>query len=89
MASTVFTTRLDETLKAQLDEIARFEDRSTSYIATQAIRAYVEERLATRELIGLGLELAEQNAGGVEAGRVHDWLLGDSDRPFPEADPAG
>lgn len=86
MATTSFTTRIDADLKAQLDLIARFEDRSTSYMANQAIRAFVEERQATRELIATGLALVEQEAPSLAASSIHDWLLAEGETPFPEAD---
>ncbi|TCS59738.1 hypothetical protein EDD52_11941 [Primorskyibacter sedentarius] len=86
MATTSFTTRIDSELKMQLDRIARFEDRSASYVANQAIRAYVEERLATRNLIETGLALVEQGAPTLAPNAVHDWLKADDDRPFPKHD---
>lgn len=84
MSTTSFTTRIDADLKAQLDRIARFEDRSASYMANQAIRAFVEERLATRELIETGLALVDRNTPSLAQDTVHDWLKADDDRPFPE-----
>lgn len=88
MATTSFTTRIDTDLKAELEQIARFEDRSASYMANQAIKAMVEERKATRELIELGLALVEQGAPSIPASEIHDWFMADDDRPFPEARPA-
>ena len=85
MATTSFTTRIDTDLKAQLDRIARFEDRSSSYMANQAIRAFVEERLATRDLVETGLALVERNAPSLAPDAVHDWLKADDDAPFPDA----
>jgi predicted transcriptional regulator len=85
MPTTSFTTRLDSELKTQLDEIARYEDRSSSYIANQAIKNFVEERLATRELVELGLKLAEQDAPTISSKQVHDWFMADEDTEFPIA----
>lgn len=84
MATTSFTTRIDTDLKAQLDRIARFEDRSASYMANQAIRVFIEERLATRDLVETGLALIDRTAPSMTAKDVHDWLKADDDRPFPE-----
>lgn len=86
MATTSFTTRIDAELKAQLDQIARFEDRSASYMANQAIRAFVEERQATRHLVDTGLALVEREAPSLAAGSVHEWLTAEDDRPFPTPD---
>jgi predicted transcriptional regulator len=85
MATTSFTARIDTDLKAQLDRIARFEDRSSSYMANQAIRAFVEERLATRDLVETGLALVERNAPSLAPDAIHDWLKADDDAPFPNA----
>lgn len=84
MATTSFTTRIDEELKAQLDRIARFEDRSASYMANQAIRAFVEERLATRDLVETGLAMVDRTAPSIAPKDVHDWLTSDDDRAFPK-----
>ena len=84
MASASFTHRMDPDLKAELERIARFDDRSASYIANLAIRAFIEERQATRELVLEGLRQVEAGAPFVSADEVRDWILADDDRPFPE-----
>jgi predicted transcriptional regulator len=84
MSSTSFTHRLDPELRAELERIARFDDRSASYVAKQAIRAYVEERRATRDLLREGLRQVEAGAPSLSPEEVHDWLVADDDRPFPE-----
>jgi predicted transcriptional regulator len=40
--TTVVTTRIDAALKARLDALARCTKRSKSYLAAEAIAAYVE-----------------------------------------------
>ena len=40
--STTMTIRLDEAVKAQLDRLADATDRSKSFLAAEAVRAYVE-----------------------------------------------
>jgi predicted transcriptional regulator len=85
MASVPFTHRLDPALKAELERIARFDDRSASDVANLAIRAFIEEREATRELVREGLRQVEAGASGIATDDVHDWLLADDDRPFPKA----
>ena len=88
MPTVSFTHRIDPDLKSELDRIARYEDRSASYMANLAIRGLVEERRATRELIDTGLEFAKAGGPSVEAADIHDWLLSDEDVPFtkPRAD---
>ena len=84
MAAASFTHRMDPDLRAELEKIARFDDRSASYIANLAIRGFVEERQATRELVLEGLRQAEAGVRSVPAEAVQDWLVADDDRPFPE-----
>lgn len=88
MPTTSFTTRIDAELKADLEQIAQFEDRSASYIANQAIRNFVEERKATRELVELGLEMVDRGMPGIAPEAVHEWMLADDEQPFPSARPA-
>lgn len=84
MASTSFTHRMDPELRAELEKIARSDDRSASYIANLAIRAFVEERRATRALVHEGLRQVVAGTPSVPAEAVHDWLMADDDRPFPQ-----
>jgi predicted transcriptional regulator len=82
----MFTTRLDAELKAEIERIARTEDRSASWVANQAIRAFVEERRAVRELVDAGLEMVAREAPGIAPEAMHAWMLAEDDRPFPVAD---
>ncbi len=83
LATASFTTRIDADLKAELERIARFEDRSASYMANQAIRNFVEERRATRDLVKLGLEMIENGAPGIPEEDVEAWLMAEEEQPFP------
>lgn len=86
MATTSFTTRMETDLKADLEEIARMENRSASFLANQAIRSMVEERKATRDLVELGLEMVEASEPTIAPKDIHAWLLAeDESAPFPEA----
>lgn len=85
MPTAMFTARLDAGLKAELERIARAEDRSASWVANQAIRAFVEERRAVRELVDAGLDMVERDASGASPEAVHDWMAAEDDRPFPSA----
>ncbi len=84
MASASFTHRIDPDLKAELERIAQFDDRTASYVANLAIRSFVEERIATRELLVEGLRQVEANVPSASADEVRDWLLAEDDRPFPQ-----
>jgi predicted transcriptional regulator len=85
MPTASFTTRIDADLKAELEAMARFEDRSASWLANQAIRNFVEERVATRELLRAGLAAIAHGAAGIEPGAVHAWLSADDAAAFPRA----
>jgi predicted transcriptional regulator len=84
MASASFTHRMDPELRAELERIARFEDRSASYVANQAIRAFIAERQATRELVREGLRQIVAGAPSLSADEVRDWFLAADERPFPD-----
>ena len=83
MPTTSFTTRIDAALKAELEQIARYEDRSASYMANLAIRSLVEEHKATRELVETGLELIGQDTPSIAPRDVHDWFMTEDDAPLP------
>ena len=83
MPTTTFTTRIDADLKARLEEIAKQEDRSTSYMANQAIRSLVEEREATARLAVFATKHLEDLERFDEAD-VDAWLDSPDDAAFPE-----
>jgi predicted transcriptional regulator len=87
MPTASFTARIDADLKAELEAIARFEDRSASWLANQALRNFVDERIATRELLRAGLGLIESGAEGAAPEDVHRWLSADDERSFPGSPP--
>ncbi len=84
MPSASFTHRIDPELRAELERIARFEDRSASWVANLAIRSFVEERQATRELVREGLRQVEAGEPSIPPDAVHDWLLAEDGRAFPK-----
>lgn len=84
MGTSIFSTRIDSDLKEELQRIAKAERRSASFIANQAIENLVAERRATRELVELGMQLAEQGASSIPAEDIHSWILAEDDTaPFP------
>jgi predicted transcriptional regulator len=84
MTSVSFTHRIDPELRAEIEKIARFEDRSASWVANLAIRGFVNERQATRDLVREGLRQVAGRAPSIPSEEVREWLLADDDRPFPE-----
>lgn len=85
MGTATFTTRLDTDVKAGLETIARYEDRSASYLANQAITALVEERKATHELIEVGLQLIDKGVS-ISEEAMDAWFDGADDAAFPAPD---
>ncbi|MFN3717264.1 MAG: hypothetical protein ACK4UW_00005 [Rhizobium rhizophilum] len=85
MNKVVLTTEIDAGLIQALEEIARFDNRSASDLADQAIRNLVEERVATRELLQHGLRLVDAgDVRAVDSADMHRWLLSDENE-FPTA----
>jgi RHH-type transcriptional regulator, rel operon repressor / antitoxin RelB len=79
--TTVVTARIDAALKAKLDALARSTRRSKSYLAAEAIAAYVE--LHQWQIGEIEAGIAELDAGqalsGGEAAAEYDRLT----RPSP------
>ena len=86
MPTTTFTTRIDQDLKARLERLAKFEKRSASYVANEAIRHIVEEREATHDLVNVGLAMIDKGVGFISEEAVDAWLHAPDDAPFPEPD---
>jgi predicted transcriptional regulator len=85
MSNASLTTRIDAALKAELEEIARFDNRSTSYMANMAIANLVDERRATRELVRTGLALVQKDAPSISSDAIQTWFLADDEQPFPDS----
>lgn len=85
MPTASFSARIDQELKTELEQIARYERRSAGFIACQAIRNFVEERRATRELIDTGLKLVEMGGSHLSSQEFHSWLESAEDVAFPRA----
>lgn len=70
--TTVVTARVSAELKAKLDALARSTNRSKSYLATEAIAAYVEQNAWQIEEIEAGI--AELDRGDILSDREIDAL---------------
>lgn len=88
MSSIPFTIRLDPETKASLEAAAKASDRTSGYLAKQAISAY----LAAREEKRLAIEAAIKEADKgifVSEGAVEKWMDSwgtDNELPRPEPD---
>jgi predicted transcriptional regulator len=80
--------RMEKALKQQLDKEAEREDRSVTYLAQEAISAYLEEKKAWRKM----LREAEKELGKgvfVSGEAVMAWMKSwgtDNELPMPEPD---
>ncbi len=71
--SSILTIRLESRVKAKLDKLAKSSKRSKSFLAAEAIAAYVEAESWQLSEIESGLK--ELNDGrGVDHADVKDWL---------------
>ena len=73
------TTRIDSDLKEELHHLADAERRNESIVANQSVKHLTAERRATRELVELGMQLAEQGASSIPAEDIHSWILAEDD----------
>jgi predicted transcriptional regulator len=73
--SETITIHLSADLKRQLESLATRTNRSPSWLAAQAISAYVEAQIGQIEQIETAVGLADSDqAVWVEAAEVDDWL---------------
>ena len=88
MNNVPFSLRLDPVLKSRLEEVAQSEDRSASYVATQAIESFLNARDAKRAEIEAALFEADKGIF-VSQEAVHRWMESwdtDNELPMPEPD---
>ena len=79
-ASTTMTIRVSPETKEKLERIATNTKRSKSFLAAEAVSAYVDHELQIIEEINRGL-------ADVEAGRVvpHEQVMAEADQIIAEA----
>ena len=86
MTSTTFTVRVDETTRERLEKLARSTGRSRSYLAAEAINAYLE--VNEWQVAGIERAMASLDSGQAVAHEaVRDWVgswAGDGERAKPE-----
>jgi predicted transcriptional regulator len=88
MSSVPFSLRLNPIVKKRLDAEAKRIDRSSSWLATQAIEAMLEARAAKEEAIRLALIEAEKGEF-ISSEAMHRWIDSwgtENEVPEPEID---
>lgn len=73
MATVPFTLRIDPKVKAGLEEAAKANDRTASYVAAKAIEAYLEAREEKRRIIEAAVIEADKGVF-VSSEAVHKWM---------------
>jgi len=88
MSTVSFTFRIDKELKKNLDLEAQAEDRSSSYLASQAIKMMLELREEKKKAVRDALLEADKGIF-VSQKAVHDWMDSwdtENELPKPKAD---
>lgn len=84
-----FSIRMDEELKAKLDQEAAAEDRSSSYLAHKAIEQFLDQRAYKRELIQAAYNSYLTEKEFVSGEAVNAWVASwgtDKELPAPSPD---
>jgi RHH-type transcriptional regulator, rel operon repressor / antitoxin RelB len=86
MSSTTFTVRVDVTTKKRLEKLAKSTGRSRSFIAAEAIDAYLD--VNEWQVAGIKQAIASLERGeGVPHDQVKEWIASwgsDHERPVPK-----
>ena len=88
MATTTFSMRMDEDVKKRVEEIAKFEERSASYIAEKAIKQYLARVEYKKQQIALAEKEAEKGiwiSGEAMTAWIESWDT-ENELPPPEPD---
>ncbi len=83
-----FSVRLSDSVKSQVDELARLSKRSRSYIVQEAIASYVQDRAAYLREIDEAVLSAESglaHSGEQIFGWMKTWGT-DNEMPSPQPD---
>jgi len=73
MASTTFTVRVDSSVKKRLEKLAKNTGRSRSFIAAEAINAYLD--VNEWQVAGIKRAIESMDRGeGVPHERVKEWI---------------
>jgi RHH-type transcriptional regulator, rel operon repressor / antitoxin RelB len=73
MASTTFTVRVDQTVKKRLEKLARSTGRTRSFLAAEAIDAYLD--VNEWQVAGIKQAIASLDRGeGIAHEQVKEWV---------------
>ncbi|MGV0033576.1 MAG: CopG family ribbon-helix-helix protein [Candidatus Azotimanducaceae bacterium WSBS_2022_MAG_OTU7] len=73
MATTPFSVRIDDDLRAQLKQEAKQLNRSESFVAATAIKKYLESCSQKREAIDLAVAQAEEG-NFISSEKMNAWV---------------
>jgi predicted transcriptional regulator len=86
MTTTTFSVRLDRSAKVRLQKLAKSTGRSRSYLAAEAIAAYLDTN--EWQVAGINKALSSLDRGkGIARARVSDWVASwetRKERPAPK-----
>jgi predicted transcriptional regulator len=88
MTAVPFSLRLDANLKEAVDEEAKREDRSASYVIQQATREYIERKERFRVMVA-ELEAEADKGEFISSEKMRAWVASwgtDNELPSPEPD---
>jgi predicted transcriptional regulator len=88
MTAVPFSLRLDADLKEAVDEEAKREDRSASYVIQQATREYIERKERFRVMVA-ELEAEADKGEFISSEKMRAWVASwgtDNELPSPEPD---
>ena len=87
MATERLSLRIDAGLKKSLEQEAKLEDRSASYLAVKAIEAMLHERVEKRAAVRAAIAEAETGAF-ISQDAMDTWIASwDSDAELPPPEP--
>ncbi len=86
MPSTTFTVRVEIAAKKRLERLAKSTGRSRSFLAAEAINAYLD--INEWQVAGIKRAIASLDRGeGISHERVKDWVASwgsSNERPIPK-----
>lgn len=87
MATVPFTLRIDPEVKAGLEEAAKANDRTASYVAAKAIEAYLKAREEKRRILEEAVKEADKGVF-ISEEKMDAWMMSwGTDNPLPPPTP--
>ena len=88
MATTPFSVRIDDEIRVQLKREAKHLNRSEPFVATTAIKKYLESCTQKRDAIDLAVAQAEQGSF-ISSEKINGWVDSwgsENEQPLPTTD---